>query len=307
MLKVPEVLTKLGYSGLREAQIPCINRILGGEDTFCILPTSGGKTLIGLVPTLVNNWKTIIFSPLIALMKDQVDSLCLKKVRAGALNSSQTDTENWAELKDWTEGLTQVLYVAPERISNPQFRQAMKQVPPNFVIVDEAHVMSKDSATFRPAYMACGDFIRDFQPEQVLALTATATKEIVDDVKRILGTPDMAIERHYTPRLNLHMTSSKCMDLDEVLWEALEIIRKIKGSVIVYCATVKNVIRVTDFLKQAGENVTFYHGQITQPSVKDMNQDAFMSGRVRIMVATNAFGMGIDKADIEGIIHIDPP
>lgn len=307
MLKVPEVLTKLGYSGLREAQIPCINRILGGEDTFCILPTSGGKTLIGLVPTLVNNWKTIIFSPLIALMKDQVDSLCRKRVRAGALNSSQTDTENWAELKDWTEGLTQVLYVAPERISNPQFRQAMKQVPPNFVIVDEAHVMSKDSATFRPAYMACGDFIRDFQPEQVLALTATATKEIVDDVKRILGTPDMAIERHYTPRLNLHMTSSKCMDLDEVLWEALEIIRKIKGSVIVYCATVKNVIRVTDFLKQAGENVTFYHGQITQPSVKDMNQDAFMSGRVRIMVATNAFGMGIDKADIEGIIHIDPP
>ncbi len=307
MLKIPEVLTRLGYAGLREAQIPCINRILGGEDTFCILPTSGGKTLIGLVPTLVNNWKTIIFSPLIALMKDQVDSLCRKKVRAGALNSSQTDTENWAELKDWTEGLTQVLYVAPERISNPQFRQAMKQVPPNFVIVDEAHVMSKDSATFRPAYMACGEFIKDFQPEQVLALTATATKEIVDDVKRILGTPDMAIERHYTPRLNLHMTSSKCDDLDDVLWEALDLIRKIKGSVIVYCATVKNVIRVTDFLKQAGESVTFYHGQITQPSVKDMNQDAFMSGRIRIMVATNAFGMGIDKADIEGIIHIDPP
>lgn len=305
--KVPEVLSRLGYTALREAQAPCIDRILGGEDTFCILPTSGGKTLIALVPTMVNEWRTIIFSPLIALMKDQVDSLNRKRVHAGALNSSQTDAENWQELKDWEDGLTQVLYVAPERISNDQFRNIMRRVPPDFVVVDEAHVMSKDSATFRPAYMSCGDFIKDFQPKQVLALTATATKEIVDDVKRILGTQNMAIERHYTPRLNLKMSSSKCDSFTEVKYSILDKVRQIKGSVIVYCATVKNVIEVTDFLRQSGESVTFYHGQIPQPTVKDMNQNAFMSGRVRIMVATNAFGMGIDKADIEGIIHADPP
>lgn len=307
LMKVPEALQKLGYTSLRASQTPCINRILGGEDTFCILPTSGGKTLIGIVPTIVNEWRTIIFSPLIALMKDQVDGLLRRNVRAGALNSSQSDAENWAELKDWTEGITQVLYVAPERINQPQFRQAMMQVPPDFVIVDEAHVMSKDSATFRPAYMECGTFIQDFKPQQVLALTATATKDIVDDVKRILGLPDMAIERHYTPRTNLHMSSSNCRDMEEVKWETLEKVRSIKGSVIVYCATVKNVIVIADFLRQCGESVTFYHGQIPSPAVKSANQDDFMFGRARIMVATNAFGMGIDKADIEGIIHVDPP
>lgn len=307
LLKIPDALQKLGYESLRPSQTPCINRILGGEDVFCILPTSGGKTLIGLIPTIVNEWRTIIFSPLIALMKDQVDGLLRRRVRAGCLNSSQSDAENWAELKDWTDGTTQVLYVAPERINQPQFRQAMMQVPPDFVVVDEAHVMSKDSATFRPAYMECGTFIQEFKPKQVLALTATATKDIVDDVKRILGLPDMAIERHYTPRTNLHMSSSKCSDMEDLKYNTLQMVRKIKGSVIVYCATVKNVIAITDYLRQAGESVTFYHGQIPQPAVKAANQDDFMFGRARIMVATNAFGMGIDKADIEGIIHVDPP
>lgn len=305
--KVPAALSKLGYKELRDAQIPCVDRLFGGEDTFCILPTSGGKTLIGLMPTLVNEWRTVIFSPLIALMKDQVDGLCKKRVRAGMLNSNQSDTENWQELKDWDDGLTQVLYVAPERIANLQFRNVMRQNPPDFVIVDEAHVMSKDAATFRPAYMACGDFIKDFKPKQVLALTATATKEIVDDVKRILDRPDMVIERHYTPRLNLKLSGSWHTNQTEVWNEVVKLLRKIKGSAIVYCATVRNVIGLTDYITRCGIEATFYHGQITQPAVKDANQDAFMSGRVRVMVATNAFGMGIDKADIEGIIHADPP
>lgn len=305
--KVPEALNKMGFTELRGAQKPCINTILGGQDVFCVLPTGGGKTALAAIPTLVFEYKTIVFSPLIALMKDQIDSLNKKGIRAGAINSNLSDAENSRTLQDWVRGDIQVLYVAPERISHPQFDIIMQQLPPDFVVLDEAHTLSQWAASFRPAYVACGAFIEKVRPKQVVALTATATPEIIEDVKRTLGTPNMVLERHYTARTNLHLSSEILSEDTDLLPKILEKVRSIKGSCIVYCSTVNTLTEVVQYLDQAGESVTYYHGQMTNQTQKDQNQDTFMNHRARIMVATNAFGMGIDKADIEGIIHANPP
>lgn len=305
--KVPEALNKMGFTELRGAQKPCINAILGGQDVFCVLPTGGGKTALAAIPTLVFEYKTVVFSPLIALMKDQIDSLNKKGIRAGAINSNLSDAENSRTLQDWVRGDIQVLYVAPERISHPQFDIIMQQLPPDFVVLDEAHTLSQWAASFRPAYVACGAFIEKARPKQVVALTATATPEIIEDVKRTLGTPNMVLERHYTARMNLHLSSEILSEDKDLLPKILEKVRSIKGSCIVYCSTVNTLTEVVQYLDQAGESVTYYHGQMTNQTQKDQNQDTFMNHRARIMVATNAFGMGIDKADIEGIIHANPP
>lgn len=305
--KVPEALNKMGFTELRGAQKPCINAILGGQDVFCVLPTGGGKTALAAIPTLVFEYKTVVFSPLIALMKDQIDSLNKKGIRAGAINSNLSDAENSRTLQDWVRGDIQVLYVAPERISHPQFDIIMQQLPPDFVVLDEAHTLSQWAASFRPAYVACGAFIEKVRPKQVVALTATATPEIIEDVKRTLGTPNMVLERHYTARMNLHLSSEILSEDADLLPKILEKVRSIKGSCIVYCSTVNTLTEVVQYLSQAGESVTYYHGQMTNQTQKDQNQDTFMNHRARIMVATNAFGMGIDKADIEGIIHANPP
>ena len=304
--KLPEALNKMGFPSLRESQKLCLKQIFKGNNVFCVLPTGGGKTALAAIPTIVLNYQTIIFSPLIALMKDQADSLNRKGIRTLAVNSNQADIENYNALSDWVEGTCQVLLVAPERISHPQFISAINQVKPDLVVIDEAHTMSQWSMSFRPAYRKCGDFIQNIKPKQVLALTATATKEIIDDVKNILGLPDMVVECHYEERSNLHLSSSFVED-DQLFSAILKKVREIKGSVIVYCSTVSLVTKLTEFLTMAGESVTFYHGQMLKQTDKDMNQDEFMSGRARIMVATNAFGMGIDKASIEGIIHASPP
>lgn len=305
--KVPEALNKMGFTELRGAQKPCIDAILGGQDVFCVLPTGGGKTALAAIPTLVFEYKTVVFSPLIALMKDQIDSLNKKGIRAGAINSNLSDAENSRTLQDWVRGDIQVLYVAPERISHPQFDIIMQQLPPDFVVLDEAHTLSQWAASFRPAYVACGAFIEKARPKQVVALTATATPEIIEDVKRTLGTPYMVLERHYTARMNLHLSSEILSEDNDLLPKILEKVRSIKGSCIVYCSTVNTLTEVVQYLDQAGESVTYYHGQMTNQTQKDQNQDTFMNHRARIMVATNAFGMGIDKADIEGIIHANPP
>lgn len=305
--KVPEALNKMGFTELRGAQKPCIDAILGGQDVFCVLPTGGGKTALAAIPTLVFEYKTVVFSPLIALMKDQIDSLNKKGIRAGAINSNLSDAENSRTLQDWVRGDIQVLYVAPERISHPQFDIIMQQLPPDFVVLDEAHTLSQWAASFRPAYVACGAFIEKARPKQVVALTATATPEIIEDVKRTLGTPNMVLERHYTARMNLHLSSEILSEDKDLLPKILEKVRSVKGSCIVYCSTVNTLTEVVQYLSQAGESVTYYHGQMTNQTQKDQNQDTFMNHRARIMVATNAFGMGIDKADIEGIIHANPP
>ena len=298
-------LAQLGYNELRQGQRDPVYNLLQEKDTFVILPTGAGKSLIYALVCKAAGWKTIVFSPLIALMQDQVASMCRKGVRAAAL-SSQTAATNPLTLQEWRNGEIEMLYVAPERLDNPEFISALSVTPPDFVVLDEAHCMSKWSATFRPKYARCGELVQQYRPKAVAALTATATTEIIADVRKILSIPEAVVCRHYPSRTNLDLRSARISD-HMLSTEVLRACRQVSGSVIVYCATVKQVVEITSFLQHAGESVTFYHGQITDPAIRTSNMRRFMSGECRICVATNAFGMGIDKPDIEAIIHAQCP
>lgn len=175
------------------------------------------------------------------------------------------------------------------------------------IAVHNCHTLSEWSDNFRPAYQRCGEFIEEYNPKVVAAFTATATNQVIADVERVLKITDACICRYYPPRENLHLSSEVLTTNDDLYPSILKQVRRVKGSCIVYCQTVKEVSKLTEYLSQSGESVTFYHGQIQETNLKDMNQDEFMSGRARICVATNAFGMGIDKPDIEGVIHAGPP
>lgn len=306
MERIPAALKKMGYEKLRPGQEGAISNILLEKDTICILPTGGGKSLLFALPTAALEWKTIVFSPLIALMKDQVQSMNAKGIKAACINSAQPDIENYTALKDWQDGELQMLYVAPERISHPQFEMAINCVKPDLVAVDESHCLSQWSATFRPAYCAVGDFIAKYNPRVVAAFTATATDQVVDDIKRILHISNCVISRYFPARTNLELSAEYIPEAERNS-RILELVRSVSGSCIVYCQTVREVTEVTAYLAASGESVTFYHGQIQRAEDKSMNQDEFMSGRARICVATNAFGMGIDKPDIEAIVHTGPP
>ena len=305
--KVPEALKTMNYEALRSAQEECLKSILAGEDTFVVIPTGGGKTLLAAIPALTLDLPVIVFSPLIALMEDQAQSLNKRGVRAGALNSAQGDVRNALELQAWCEGDTKVLLVAPERITNPQFKAAMAMRKPGMVVLDEAHCLSQWSSNFRPDYVKVGSFIEGINPDIVLAMTATATNTIVEDVRKTLGCEKMTLQRHYTPRLNLHLHSRQCDNVDAVHRQILELVSGDVPPTIIYCATVKHVTELTAYLTERGVECAFYHGQITDGAQKSIQQDSFMSGRVNVIVATNAFGMGIDKPDIRQIIHADMP
>lgn len=306
-LRLQEAINQMGYASLRPGQKSPIDCIMYQRDTICILPTGAGKSAIFALPTIAMEWKTIVFSPLIALMRDQVQSMNRAGIRTGCINSNQTEMQNYSILREWSEGQLQMLYVAPERLSNPQFKQALVAVRPDFVVLDEAHTLSEWSDNFRPAYQRCGEFIEEYNPKVVAAFTATATNQVIADVERVLKITDACICRYYPPRENLHLSSEVLTTNDDLYPSILKQVRRVKGSCIVYCQTVKEVSKLTEYLSQSGESVTFYHGQIQETNLKDMNQDEFMSGRARICVATNAFGMGIDKPDIEGVIHAGPP
>lgn len=306
LMALPKVLKGMGYDSLREDQKDPINSILSGRDTFVIIPTGGGKTLLYAASTKALNFKTIVFSPLIALQRDQVQSLNLKGVRSGAINSENTEAQNVMTLMDWNRGSLDIMFVAPERIETPQFKAAMAAVKPDMVVLDEAHTMSQWGSSFRPAYRRCGEFVKEQNPRIVLALTATATPKIISDVQEVLDIQNCNVICKYSPRTNLKLSSSFTPS-EELFGEILKKVRSIDGSIIIYCDTIKHVEELVVFLSEAGESVTYYHGQMTRQEERKSNQDKFMNDEVRIIVCTGAFGMGIDKPDIRGVIHAYPP
>lgn len=303
---MPGVLKKMGYTALRPGQEEPVTRLMMGQDVLAILPTGGGKTAIYAATTLALEHKTVVFSPLVALMQDQVQSLNMKGVRAAAVNSSQADVLNISALQQWGDEQLDVLLVAPERMESPQFAAAMKLCKPSVCAVDEAHCVSAWSHNFRPSYTKVGKFIEEVNPDVVLAITATATNAIVNDIKKILGIENCAVCKHLPPRGNIKL-HSRYVSGDALFATVCNKVREIDGPIIIYCPTVRLVSNMTEYLADMGESVTFYHGQMTSNADKAINQDEFMSDRKRIMVATNAFGMGIDKPNIRGIIHIAPP
>jgi ATP-dependent DNA helicase RecQ len=299
-------LEQLGYSQLREGQIEPIKSLLKENNTFVVLPTGAGKSLIYAMVCRAAKWKTVVFSPLVALMQDQVQSMCRKGIKAAYL-SSVNKIQHPIILQEWMRGELEMLYIAPERLDNPMLLNALEIQKPDFAVLDEAHCMSKWSSSFRPKYAKCGTMVDMFSPKAVVALTATATKEIIADVKRILHIPDAVLCKHFLPRTNLNLSSSSVSTDKELHSEILRLCRKVSGSVLVYCSTVKQVATIAHYLGSAGESVTVYHAQMESDDARTESMHSFMEGRSRICVATNAFGMGIDKADIECVIHAQCP
>jgi ATP-dependent DNA helicase RecQ len=300
------VLAQMGYSKLRDGQEPVIMSIMAQVDTICILPTGTGKTACFAIPTMSLNWRTIVFSPLVALMRDQVKGLHRMNFPAAAMSGMQTDGENADAARRWQEGELNFLYVAPERLHNEIFKQAVGRMPPDFVVLDEAHTLSQWSDNFRSSYCKVGDFVREINPKVVLACTATCPKHVEQDIRRVLGLSHAKKLIHYPRRTNLDLRSDNLAS-EHMITETLLGVRGSGGS-IVYCATIKRVEELAETLSKSirGKDVLIFHGELSD-ATKRNNQDAFMEGHADIIVSTNAFGMGVDKPDVRCVIHRDFP
>lgn len=271
-------------------------------DDFTVFHNTG-KSACFIIPTLCMRWRTIVFSPLVALMRDQVQGLNAKGIKAQAVSSMQTAAENEAALRRWSEGDLQFLYIAPERLHNEGFKNAMACVPPDFCVIDEAHTAYQWGDNFRSSYILVGDFIRQHNPKAVAAFTATCTDEVEADVRRILHLEHAQKLIHYPRRSNLILKSDNLMNDSQLA----DYVYDIKGSVIVYCSTISRVEemakQLTSWLK---EDVLAFHGELS-PTDKKVNQDLFMNDKIRVITATSAFGMGIDKGNIRGVVYRDIP
>lgn len=301
--QLPNALSVMGFSQLRAGQEPVIVNIMAQRDTVCILPTSTGKTACFVIPTLCLGWRAIVFSPLVALMRDQVQGLTAKGIKAQAISSMQTEAENQSAIKRWAEGELQFIYVAPERLHNEAFKDAMMRVPPDMVVMDEAHCLSQWSDNFRSSYCLVGDFIREKNPKVVAAFTATCPDEVEHDIRRVLHLENAHKLSYYPRRTNLHLKSDNMLSETQLA----DFISGVGGPTIVYCATINKVEQTAKQLMSAlREDVIIFHGELS-PTDKRVNQDMFMNDKIRVMVATNAFGMGVDKGNIRGVVHRDIP
>jgi ATP-dependent DNA helicase RecQ len=295
-----------GIERLRPGQEEVIENVLQGHNTLAVMPTGAGKSLCYQLPALEIPGMTIVVSPLIALMKDQAGKLEENGFDAAEVNSALTLREERSTLRSIEDAEHEFVFTTPERMSDPAFLDTIRQNRVSLFVIDEAHCISHWGHDFRPAYLHLGAAIEALGNPTVLALTATATAAVTEDIKKQLGLPGMRVINTGIYRPNLQYRVIAATDEDEKLAHVLRLVRETEGAGIVYAATVKGVEEVYEALRQAGEEATFYHGQLSS-KVRSENQDAFMSSACRIMVATNAFGMGIDKPDIRFVLHFQLP
>ncbi|MDB5937177.1 MAG: recombinase RecQ [Massilia sp.] len=295
-----------GMERLRDGQQRVIDSVLDGKDTLAIMPTGSGKSLCYQIPAKMLKGLTIVVSPLISLMKDQLEKLEQLGVKAVQVNSSLTTEEESAALEGIRDGSTEIVFCTPERLALPDFLAVLKQVDIALVVIDEAHCISHWGHDFRPAYLEMAASIDALGRPPVLALTATATDEVVEDIARQLGRPRLNIVNTGIYRPNLHYNVVQVVNPREKIGAALRIVRDSNGCGIIYAATVKAAEEMLEALQEAGESATIYHGKLPARERKE-NQDLFMEGERRVMVATNAFGMGIDKSDTRFVIHLQVP
>lgn len=292
-----------GYDGFRPPQGKIIDSLLSGQDTIALLPTGGGKSICYQVPALAVAGKAVVVSPLISLMVDQVESLRSRGIHAAAIHSGLDQSMIDALLDNFVHGPLKLLYVSPERIETEIFQVRFHMANVAFVAVDEAHCISQWGHDFRPSYLNI-NVLREIKPKvPFIALTATATSKIVEDISVQLHMVNHKVFRKSFARENISFT---VMHTDQKYTDLSQIVRKIRGTGIVYTRSRKNTVKVSAKLKAMGISASHYHGGMSYED-RQKAQQAWMDGRSKIIVATNAFGMGIDKSDVRYVIHLDVP
>jgi ATP-dependent DNA helicase RecQ len=312
--KVTRELTKMkrtlrdvfNLDKLRPGQAEVIRSVLEGDNTLAIMPTGAGKSLCYQLPTLHLPGTTVVVSPLISLMKDQVDKLEYAGLEASQLNSALSTREHEENLEQIKTENSDFIFVTPERLTTPEFLAELRKQTINFVVIDEAHCISEWGHDFRPAYLSLGSAVKALGSPPVLALTATATAEVTADIEKQLDIGKLRVVRTGIYRPNLHFQVKRVTNEREKHEELMRVLREQDGTGIIYCTTVKAVEALAGWLKSFDFAIEKYHGRL-KASERKQNQEAFMADELKAIVATNAFGMGIDKPDIRFVVHYQMP
>ena len=297
--------TFFGFEELRPGQAEVVQAIMAGQDAMGIMPTGGGKSLCYQLPALCREGLTVVVSPLIALMKDQVDALQARGIPAAAVNSSLGAEEYRQVMQALRQGELKIIYVAPERFAQESFMSLLRGLQISLLAVDEAHCLSQWGHDFRPDYLRLGRVREALGYPQTVALTATATEHVREDILGTLQLREPAVVISGFARDNLDFGITHCESRKAKFERILKVVARWKTGII-YCSTRKNVMLVFEELSSQHLNVVAYHAGMTDEE-REFSQNAFVSGRADVVVATNAFGMGIDRSDVRFVVHFEIP
>lgn len=304
MSEIPDILYQYWrYHSFRPLQEEIITNVLEGKDALALLPTGGGKSVCYQVPALAQEGICLVISPLIALMKDQVENLKQKGVLAAAIYSGMSRRQIVQTLKNVAHGPYKLLYVSPERLESNLFKEYLPALNINLIAVDEAHCISQWGYDFRPSYLRIAALKEELPGVPILALTASATELVQKDICEKLLLKDVKVFRQSYTRANL---SYSAFTADSKLSKLVDIVSKVQGSAIVYCKSRRRTVEISDLLGMHGISASHYHAGLSQEQRSQRQQD-WIENKIRVITCTNAFGMGIDKPDVRLVVHADMP